>query len=106
MLHYPIKKTEFEVQAELYNYLCSKGLDVRGELSFKCFPKRGARFDLVFFKNKIDKAIIEVKDSLRFNPNQEHSKAYYYGKITKLPQFTFFANDSKEKLQKSLLLLA
>lgn len=107
MLSYPTKRNEFEIHADLYNQLRSRGFNVRGEVKYKKSflqkHKRGARFDLVLF-NELKKAIaiIEVKDSARQNTNQEHSKAAHYESLTQLPQFTFFINDCIEQLSKSL----
>jgi hypothetical protein len=52
--------TEFEVQAELYTILKQLGLDVRGEVCYKTKDMQ-CRFDLVIFRGKKPKRIVEVK---------------------------------------------
>ncbi len=68
-IKYPLKPSDFEVQAELYWFLKNKGFNVRGEITVKGNRKkniRGARFDLVIFAtNKLPLAIIEAKNSNR-----------------------------------------
>jgi len=103
---YPKKKNEFELQVEVYNALKAKNLDVRGEVKLKFHRRRGARFDLVVFKNKKALAVIEVKDGERHNPNQEHSKAGYYFDISQVPQYTFYSNDNLEFLVSNIEVLA
>lgn len=109
MVLYPAKRNEFEIHADLYSQLRHNGLNIRGEIRLKFKKegrqsrKRGARFDLVLF-DEFNKAvaIIEVKDSERKTELQEHVKAAYYEKLSQLPQFTFFVNDSAETLSRRL----
>lgn len=65
MITYPVKKSEFEIQAEVYNYLKNQNIDVRGEVNMRDINgKKGFkqfRFDLVVFQEKKAVLIIEVK---------------------------------------------
>lgn len=62
-------KTEFEVQAYIYNSLCELGLVVKGEVVYETSRRktkdktRGekCRFDLVIYENRKAIRIIEVK---------------------------------------------
>lgn len=58
----PLKKSEFEWQAELWFLLKQKGYKVRGEVQSR--SKAGvSRFDLVVYSGNQGACIIEVKDS-------------------------------------------
>jgi hypothetical protein len=56
-------RTEFELQAWLYNRLNLDGFDVRGEIKGKTNAGENARFDLTVFVGSRIVAIIEVKDT-------------------------------------------
>jgi hypothetical protein len=58
----PLKRSEFEMQAELYFRLKKLGLDVRGEVPAKHEGERSF-FDLVVFHGYFGAVIIEVKNS-------------------------------------------
>ena len=64
---YPARTSEFEIQAELFRGLKQSGYDVRGEVKVPCNREtctKGARFDLVVFKDKQAAVLIEVKSRL------------------------------------------
>jgi len=67
VISYPLKPTEFEIQAELYLKMRGLGIDVKGELkiSKKQTGTRGSIFDLVIFKERKAVAIVEVKKRYR-----------------------------------------
>ena len=55
-------ESEFEVQANLYSALKTKGVDVRGEVAwFDPGTRTHCRFDLVIYENKAPVHILEVK---------------------------------------------
>lgn len=59
----PTAPTEFEVQAYLWNELCSAGLNVRGEVKTTFNGRAACRFDLAVFDRGELTAIVEVKKS-------------------------------------------
>lgn len=78
---YPLKPSEFEVQASLYNALKNAGLDVRGEVKVKGRPEyginyRGARFDLVVYRDQVPVILIEVKKSQNAKSNTNQLTRY------------------------------
>jgi hypothetical protein len=62
VIPYPRRISEFEIHAEVFMILKGLGYDIRGEVSAP-----GSRFDLVMFKNKEPKVVIEVKRLKRPN---------------------------------------
>lgn len=61
---YPVKDSEFEVQAALYNRLKQDGFIVRGEVSARLSYSTKCRMDLVVYDQKAKpKVIIECKNS-------------------------------------------
>lgn len=65
MIDYPLFKSEFEIHAELYSKLIKESLDARGEVKWLTGrTQKGwkeCRCDIVIFKNKIARVIVEVK---------------------------------------------
>jgi hypothetical protein len=59
----PDDKTEFEVQAYLWNELNKLGINARGEVKTKYEKRAYVRFDVAIFENGNLKQIIEVKRS-------------------------------------------
>lgn len=96
ILKYPSIKSEFEVHSDLFQYLKSRGLDVRGEVKLKNPDGRGARFDIVVYDNKEAVCVIEVKNGIR--RRRHHGKIDHYNNLTKLPQMTFYENDDHVKV--------
>ena len=82
-IEYPIFISEFDTQAELCSRLKGLGYDVRGEVRLTDISQqkgyREFRFDLVVFKEKEAKIIIEVKRNSKkegFNYNTRQFKKY------------------------------
>jgi len=75
MIYKPRRKTEFELQAELYNTLKGLRYEVRGEVGAE-FDGLGSRLDLVVFVNDHAAVIIEVKDT-------PHMEVVFGGKKTR-----------------------
>lgn len=81
---YPIKKSEFEIQAELYNLLKSEGYNVRGEVlaDFREMGYQGRnRLDLVIYSVfNIPHLIIEckndMKDGFEIKPGTRQHRRY------------------------------
>jgi hypothetical protein len=65
-INYPNKNSEFDIQSKICNYIIKKGYDIKWEITIRnCSNIKGqrqCRFDLVVFKDKIAKLIIEVKN--------------------------------------------
>ena len=59
----PSGKTEFEVQAYIWNELRKLGINARGEIKAKHGHRSYVRFDIAIFKDGNLKHIIEVKRS-------------------------------------------
>lgn len=84
---YPIKQTEFEIQAKLFSRLNSEGYDAKGEVSHtrnnQVKGYKHCRFDLVVFENKKAKFIIECKNHIKttFNTRQDRKYAEYGIKV-------------------------
>lgn len=74
VIDFPSKRSEFELQAELFFALKAKGYDVRGEVTAK-FEGQNSTFDLVIFNCRVAAVIIEVKNS--------NCKGLLYGKKTR-----------------------
>ena len=95
MIPYPEKRTEFEVQSDMYQNLKSLGLNVRGEITEsknisklsnnkKGFKK--CRFDIVVFNSEnVAVLIIEVKRGVESNSNFTESRQYRKYKMYNLP---------------------
>jgi len=76
LIKYPKERTEFELQSELYQFLLGSGYDVRGEIKDKQPGIRGARFDIVVYKNKQAVAILEIKDHVNKKYGTKISTVY------------------------------
>lgn len=66
-IQYPARTSEFEIQAELFQDLKQLGYDIHGEVPTSWNRRtgtKGARFDLVIFRNKRAAVLIEVKSHL------------------------------------------
>ncbi len=76
-IEYPKKISSAEVQAELWNKLNLAGYDARMEVRLKQDGRRGPRLDIVVFKDKEAKVIIECKswsDSYKIQEHYQKSK--------------------------------
>jgi hypothetical protein len=62
LINQPVKRSEFEMQAELYFCLKKLGFDVRGEVP-SLFDGERSFFDLVIFRGHYGAVIIEVKNN-------------------------------------------
>jgi uncharacterized protein YjhX (UPF0386 family) len=75
MISYPVGQSEFEIHAYLFCKLRVAKLDARGEVNWVTgLSKRGwkhCRCDIVIFKDKIPRLIIEVK---RKKKDRSHSR--------------------------------
>jgi len=82
------RRTEFELQAWLYNRLQLDGFDVRGEVKGKTDAGERARFDLIVYVGDRLIAIIEVKDSpgSRLERTRQGRRYRTFG----VPVFLFF----------------
>src|ERR1700742_204947 len=87
---YPVKFSEFEVQAEIYQMIKNEGIDIRGNVPSWC-EDFGVRhkvfFDLVLFdSSQIPTVIIECKNSdiafeKRIGSRQERRYNYFGGPL-------------------------
>jgi len=79
MIEYPKKVSEAEIQAELWYKLREAGIDARLEVKGE-----RSRLDIVIFRNKEARAIIECKSwSVRYVKNQGYQKHKNTKQLTK-----------------------
>jgi len=93
-------RTEFELQAWLYNRLKLDGFDVRGEVRGRTDGGKTAWFDLIVSAGNRVIAIIEVKDSpgSRLEKTKQGSKYRTFG----VPVFVFFNENQYSQLRTQL----
>lgn len=77
VIPYPLHRSEFEIQAELFFELRRLGYDVRGEVVTR---QRKNRFDIVIYHGKCPVAIIEVKpDKIRDSHARQMDRYMEFG---------------------------
>lgn len=93
-------RTEFELQAWLYNRLNLDGFDVRGEIKGRTSAGRNARFDLIVSVGNRVIAIIEVKDTpgSKLEKTRQGSRYRTFG----VPVFLFFNENQYPQLRTRL----
>ena len=93
-------RTEFELQAWLYNRLNLDGFDVRGEIKARTSAGRNARFDLIVSVGNRVIAIIEVKDTpgSKLEKTRQGSRYRTFG----VPVFLFFNENQYPHLRTRL----
>jgi hypothetical protein len=96
-------RTEFELQAWLYNRLNLDGFDVRGEIRGRTDAGRNARFDLIVSVGDRVIAIIEVKDTpgSRLEKTGQGRRYRTFG----VPVFLFFNENQYSQLRARLAAL-
>jgi hypothetical protein len=94
------RRTEFELQAWLYNRLKLDGFDVRGEIRGRTDAGRNARFDLIVSVGDRVIAIIEVKDNpgSRLEKTRQGRRYRTFG----VPLFLFFNENQYPQLRTRL----
>jgi hypothetical protein len=94
IITYPDKLTEFDIQSKICSFLINSWYDVKWEITVRNCSKirwqKQCRFDLVIFKDKIAKIIIEVKNWSWKISKRQIIKYYKFW----LPVFSFNENDS------------
>lgn len=86
-ISYPVKHSEFEVHAELYDRLRALGYDARGCVPARCRDDKGRQprchLDLVVFRERQPVVIIEVKNgngtSFVMNDTQQARRYLKFG---------------------------
>jgi hypothetical protein len=93
-------RTEFELQAWLYNRLQLDGFDVRGEIKGRTNAGEHARFDLIVFAGNRIIAIIEAKDTPGSNLEKTRQGSRY--RTFGVPVFLFFDENQYPQLRARL----
>lgn len=110
---YPLKPSEFDIQAELFGRLRTLGFDVRGEVGAYCSDhgkEHRTNLDLVVFNSKREPCvIIEVKDHPRPKENaftvgrclgsRQHRRYSSFG----IPLWTCFTDSEIPRIVEKLL---
>jgi hypothetical protein len=96
-------RTEFELQAWLFNRLKLDGFDVRGEIRGKTNAGENARFDLTVSAGNTVIAIIEVKDTpgSKLEKTRQGNRYRTFG----VPVFLFFDENQYSQLRTRLTAL-
>ena len=95
-IKYAKRKSEFEIQSDLYQLLKTNGYNVRGEVS--CFASENRvtkkmRFDLVVFdKDNAPLLIIEVKRAMFFNYSHKEKRQQTKYENTNIPVLYAFSD--------------